>query len=290
MKRPLSYFTICILCILSTGCGKLGLYNAKSTEIVASVGNLHLYESDLSSIFTSYVSDSDSISIRKQFVDEWIKTQVLQKIASSEIFENSSADLNEIERKVELYRRQLILYQFETSFIESNLDTTVDNSAISDYYRGHLSSFKLSSPLIKGAVARIPSGVRQARKLENLFISKDEEDVSEFLEICDKNNYLSFNYVDNWVDISEIAKVVPFQINKADELFSSRRFYDVEDDNWHYMLRIDDYLPSGSIVPLDREMNNIKKILLHERRNKLKSQLEDSLVNYAVNSGMVVIK
>lgn len=287
MIRPLLYIFSLSFAFLFWGCGKLGLYNAKSNQIIVSVGENNLYESDLSTLFAKNMSDSDSIFVRNKYIEDWTKTQVLQTIAQNKISEKSKKQISDIKEKVDLYRKKLILYEFETSFIESKLDTIINLDSISRYYYKHIPSFILSSPLIKGAVARIPAGVRQSRKLENLFLSKNEEDVSEFLEICGKNNYLCLNYVDNWVDISEIAKIVPISINKADEILSKKKFYDVEDDNWRYMLRVDEYLPSGSPIPLERVKNNIKKILLHDRKLQIKNYLEDSLMRIAENEELI---
>lgn len=282
-------FTYSFLLVFVFSCGKIGLYSNFRGERIASVASVSLYEDDIRAYFLShpYISDSDSIMLRNAFIDSWIKNQALQYSANEYISGSSSLAVEEIEQRVNQYRDQLVLHEFENSFIESSLDTSVSVQAINEYYNSHLSSFKLSEPVIKCYIARIPVGVRQSSKLENLFFSKKLEDVNEFLEICNKNSYQTSDFTDNWVDLSEIIKYVPISVQVADKVFPNRPFYTIEDDTWRYMIKIVSYLRSGSQTPIEREFTNIKKILLHERSMLLRSALEDSIVNEAYSQGII---
>jgi len=286
MIRNFIYF---FLLVLLFSCGKIGLYSNPKGGKVATVANLSLYEEDIANYFLThpYLTDSDSIALRRAFVNSWIKDQVLQYAANEQISQSPSLVVDEIEDRVRLYRNQLILFEFENSYVESFLDTVIASQDVIEYYNSHLSSYKLVAPIIKCSIARIPAGVRQSAKLENLFNSRKSEDLNEFAEICNKNSYLVYDYTDNWVDLSEVIKIVPISLQNADKIFSRREFYSIEDDTWLYMIKRKDYLGTGAFIPIELEVPNIKKILLHDRRMTLRYKFEDSILNSAYSKGLI---
>lgn len=96
---------------------------------VAAIYDKVLYQSDLQGVVYEGISRSDSIVRTKAFIDNWIRQQLLLHQAEA-AFEESELNFS---RQVENYRNSLIIYKYETQYVEQNLDTVVSEREISRY-------------------------------------------------------------------------------------------------------------------------------------------------------------
>ena len=174
--------------------------------------------------------------------------------------------------------------------LNDRLDTTVTTAQINEYYEANRNVFRLAGPIVKARIARIPAGLRQSRKLEEMFRSTKEEDRNDFQNICQKNQYRTDDFSTEWTDFSTVIRHIPFSQSNFDEFLRSRSYYEVEDDQYKYMMAIDAFRPTGDYSPMERETENIRKIILNKRRQSLLTQLEDSLYTTARNNHQFEIK
>lgn len=275
----------CILIIFMVffaSCGRFSLYNSDRGAAVVTVGEATLYEDDLANIYTAQVTPEDSAAQRQLYIDIWVKNQVKSQNA-----ERDNTTLPEIEKMVQTYRNGLIIHKYEEAFVESRLDTTITRSQIENYYKANIDGFRLAGPLVKARIARIPAGLRQSERLAKMFYSKKDSDLADFLNICEKNDYKVVDYTKAWVDFSQVLHHIPFSNSDFDGFLRSKSSYEVEDDQYKYLLSVDSYLLTGSNAPIESQIGNIEKILLHTRRDSLVTSLEDSLYNTAVKNSVI---
>lgn len=112
----------------------LALYSCQKSDDsydkpVAAIYDKVLYESDLQNVVYKGISRSDSIIRTKAYIDNWIRQQLVLHQAEANIDES---ELN-FSRQVEDYRNSLIIYKYETQYIEKNLDTVVSDIEIKRY-------------------------------------------------------------------------------------------------------------------------------------------------------------
>lgn len=277
---------IILVVICLVGCGKLSLYNQDRGELLASVGDRELYASDLTHIYTQGVTVEDSIAMVESYINQWVRNQVKSLAAEAAFEENPS----QIESMIRDYRNSLIGYKFESDYVDSRLDTVVTQDQITKYYEANRANFRLSGPVVKARVARIPATVRNFNKLTELFKSDKEQAKSDFQSICEKNNYQLDDFTGEWTDFSFVIRHIPFTDKNFDEFLKAKRYYEVEDDQNRYMMTIESFRPTGDYSPQVREMANIRKILLNQRRSELLKQLEDSLYNQAQTQKQINIR
>lgn len=289
MKR-LKYHTtvaaIIVIMLAASGCNKLKLYNFSQGDVVASVGQYELYTSDITPLIESGLSPEDSLKMVETVIDRWVRRQ-LRTIAASNEFKDQQSD---IEQMVEQYRNSLLSYKYEEQWLEGRLDTTVTSQQTKVYYDANRDNFRLAGPIVKARVARIPSGIRQNKKMEDLFASRKSEDQADFLNMCQKNNYRYDDFSTSWTDFSTVVSRIPFTHSNFDEFLKSRNYYEVEDDQYKYMMAIDSYLSTGDYSPLEQEVENIRKIVINKRRQSALATMEDSLYNAAVAHKQFEIK
>lgn len=272
--------------LLAAGCNQLKLYNADKGEAVATVGERTLYASDLAGLIEPGLPERDSLAAVHSIVENWVRKEIKTAAAEAAI-SGHGADIDEM---VANYRSTLLTYRYEQEWLADRLDTTVTPEQIFAYYDDNRDGFRLAGPIVKARIARIPAGLRQSRKLEEMFRSGDENDRNDFLNICQKNQYRTDDFSDEWTDFSTVVRHIPFSQSNFDDFLRTRRFYEVEDDQYKYMMAIDLYRPTGDYSPIERETGNIRKIILNKRRQTLLGQLEDSLYAAARNDGLFDIQ
>lgn len=266
-----------IVATLLMGCGQFRLYDPDRGEKVIQIGSHTLYEGAMEHLFTPGMNPKDSVATREKFVVDWVRTALKRDAAQAALAQYKT----EIDTKVEDYRDALMTFQYENSYVDAHIDTLVTQTQVNDYYQQNKSTFRLVGPLVKARIACIPAGLRQSKKLEEMFKSKTEKDRSDFNNICSKNNYKLDNFTDQWTDFSSVLRYIPFSQKNFDEFLKAKSYYEVEDSEYKYMMQIEEYMLSGDFSPVEREQQNIRKILLHNRRGELIRHLDDSLMHAA---------
>lgn len=287
MKHTRTNITLLFAALIwATGCNKLKLYTVDKGEVLASVGERELYADDVAGMIEPGLPAKDSIAALQSIVDTWVRKEI-KTTAAEAAFSGNSRD---IEERVAQYRNTLLTYQYEQEWLAGRLDTAVTAEQIREYYENNRDLFRLAGPIVKARIARIPAGLRQSRKLEEMFRSERENDRNDFLNICQKNQYRTDDFSTEWTDFSTVVRQLPFSQSNFDDFLRTRKYYDVEDDQYKYMLAIETYRPTGDYSPIERETENIRKIILNKRQQTLLGQLEDSLYTAARNERRFEIK
>lgn len=271
---------------LATGCNKLKLYTFDKGEVIATVGERELYASDIAGMIEPGLPERDSLEALQSIADAWVRKEI--KTAAAEgAFSGHSHDIDEM---VAQYRGALLTYKYEQEWLGDRLDTTVTADQITEYYNDNRDGFRLAGPIVKARIARIPAGLRQSRKLEEMFRSERESDRNDFLNICQKNQYRTDDFSPEWTDFNTVIQHIPFTQGNFDDFLRTRKYYEVEDDRYKYMMAVEAYRPTGDYSPLERETDNIRKIILNKRRQTLLGQLEDSLYTSARNAQLFDVR
>lgn len=281
------YAILILLAFGAVSCGTFGLYSSDNSIVLASVGDAELRSSELENIYSGSLTKEDSAATRDAYVASWIRGQVKLQAAERVLAQANAADIDQM---VDDYRNQLLTYKYENDYIETHIDTTVTKAQISEYYKGNKDNFRLVGPLVKARVVRLPAGLRQSKKLEDMFRSDKEATMADFINICQKNDYRFDDFKNQWVDFSIVLQHIPFPQKNFDEFLKKQKFYDVSDTEWKYLMRIDEYMLSGSISPAEREREAIVKIIKNLRRTELLRTLDDSLYKAATDLKLIKIE
>ena len=118
--------------------------NDKGT-VLARVHDAYLYEADIESLVPPNASPRDSITLVKNFTDNWVKTQLMVHQAKK----NLTIQQLDFDKQLEDYKNSLIIYYYETELIRQMLDTITSDEEIEQYYIDHLDDFELKENIAK---------------------------------------------------------------------------------------------------------------------------------------------
>ncbi len=245
-------------------------------QIVARVYDKYLYSSDLKGVVAAGTTSSDSIEIVKNYINNWIRQELLVHHAE----DNLSSDQQDFTNEIEAYRKSLVIYRFETEYIKQKFDTAIPEKEIVAFYNENKESFRLHENICKAVWGQFPKTISKANlnKLRQLF----KKDKGQKLEQICSTLAVNADVSDTaWIFFSDLIKKVPIKTENPDTYLKKNNFAEIKSDQYIYFIRITDVQNREAASPLNFERDNIRTLILNKRRVGVLDKLEVDLYNKA---------
>ncbi len=247
-------------------------------KAVARVNDARLYLDELEGIVAPKSSATDSTARVTAYINSWIRKQVLIQEAMRTIDINEA----EVERKVLDYRYSLIGYEYQNYYIRQHLNDSISAAEIENYYREHQDNFVLKQNILQGTFIKVPKGAPRTKRIKDLMFSKKEKEIKELASYC-----LSFSDAyhlsdSSWIEFDILVANSPLaEIPNKVQFLRSYPFFETQDDDYLYFLKVDAYKISDNVSPIDFVREDIKNIILNKRKVELARKLEDEVYEKA---------
>lgn len=245
---------------------------------VARVSNSFLYQDELIGIIPAGSPAEDSVARVTAYISSWIRKQLV----INEAMKNIDINEAEVERKVLDYRYSLIGYEYQNFYIKQNLDDSVSEKEIEEYYKQRLDNFILKQNIVRGTYIKVPKEAPRTKRIKDLIGSNKEKDVAELKSYC-----LSFSAAyhladSSWIEFDKLVVNSPLaEIPNKIQFLNSHSYYETSDTGFLYFLKIDAYKISDNVSPLEFVKQDIKNIILNKRKVELAKKLEDEVYENA---------
>ncbi len=261
--------------LLLAGCD---YFQKNSKEIVvAECYGKYLYESDLRGIAPKGASVIDSIQRANTFIDSWIRRQVLIHQAEN----NLDKEALNLDKQLQEYRNSLVIYAYENQLINQKLDTLVSEDEIVDYYEQHKEDFQLRNTMVRAAYVIIDENNEHKAELKKLLSNPDTLMLQNIDNQATNYGGKSFVNVDQWMRLDELTNIIPIEIFNAESFLKKNKFVCFDMNENTYMVRFVEHLLEESTSPLEMARNNIKNILLAQRKQTMIKKMQESLYEKA---------
>lgn len=282
IKRKCYFFFLVILVNISFSCKWI---NNTNDEPIAKAFDKFLYLKDLDGVVPLNVHGNDSIAMIKSFIDQWQREQVMQHQAQ----ENVNIDDKTIQEQLETYRKSLIRFQYEQELIAQKLDTVVSNQEIEKYYQENQQNFQLKKPILKVSYIKLPENAPKITMVKKLFTSKDMRDIDLLEKYCFKYSP-TFSLLDTtWHYTEELEKIFPISKLAEDNFNNLNRIFEVSENSSLYLIILRDSKFRDSLSPLVFERENIKNLILNQRKLALLNQMEKEVFDEALKNNELEI-
>lgn len=249
---------------------------------IARVGENYLYDKELQGLVPARTASNDSLNIVKKYVDTWVRKQLILKSAE----ENSTVNEAEITRKMQDYRYQLIVYNFEKEYVKNRLDTAISLEEINNYYEAYKENFILKQNIIKGILLKIPKEAPQIDRLRSWLRTDIEEDAEKLRSYTYTfaDSYLLDDSV--WLDFDEYLYNTPFkeEITNPIQTLKRNTLLETSDSSFLYFIKIKDYKISDQHSPLSFVDRQIREVLINQRIVALKKKKEKEIFDQAIEN------
>ena len=264
-----------VFLLLFAGCD---YFQKSSKEVVlAECYGKYLYESDLKGIVPEGASIMDSIQRVSNFIDSWVRRQVLLHQAEINL-DKEALDLN---KQMEEYRNSLVIYAYESQLINQKLDTLVSEDEIAEYYEQNKGDFQLRNTMVRVAYVIIDEDSKQKANLKKLLSDPDTLMLQNIDIQATYYAVKSYLDVDQWMRLDELTSIVPIQIFNTESFLKKNKFLSFDMNEYTYMVRFVDYLLEESTSPMEMVRDNIKSVILARRKQAMINKMQEALYEKA---------
>ncbi len=234
-------------------------------NIAAKVGDRMLYEQDMNAILAE-VKGEDSILLRKRFVNNWIREQLLLKTAKMKLTENE----RDVEDRVNDYKASLLINLYKQKYLLQHLNPLVTDEEVTNYLKEHPNRFVKKEPLYRYYWAKI----LKKNKKDFWFIShlfrKTKINLKQKFDL--ESTTAIEAYDTGWHRGEELLKKLPKRVNLG--TLKKGLVYRFQDKNAMYLIKPIAILKGGVISPKKDVKDKIKGIILRNRKIELTKKLE----------------
>lgn len=254
---------------------------ADDKSVVVCVGTSTLTINDIKKATPAGLTEADSIAFVDAYVNTWISDQLITEVAVKHL--KTTAD---IEKQVEDYRRQLIMWEYRNTVVASDTALAVKDEDMRKYYDDHASSLTLTEPMVRGIYIKIESSAPALNEVRKLYKSQKQTDIDR-LEKVELRGAIHYDYFrDQWIPWHQINTKIPRDISPRD--LHVGYSLDFESDGFVYLLSVSDILPEGATMPYEAAEPVIRETLEAIRRNELDAKLRARLREEAVANGSLI--
>lgn len=252
----------------------------------ARVGNRWLSKSEVRRNIPAGVSESDSMKAANAFINNWVENEAAMIVA-----ERNIPDTEEIDRLVENYRRELLMWEYRRRMADENVsEPVVTDSRLDEYISSHPGDFILSGPVVKGIYIKIPEDAPELADILKIYKSDRTDDIDRLDKLVGSAvNYEYFR--DKWKDWQHIEDRIPydgFDKNPGAFPFTTRNL-EHRFDGYVYLLHITDVVKPGSPMPTDYARPFVIEAIRRENALEYDKTLRQLLTAEALEDGTAQI-
>ncbi|MCX6275987.1 MAG: hypothetical protein NTV09_12360 [Bacteroidetes bacterium] len=240
-----------------------------------------LFPENLAGIVPPNASESDSMLLIKNYIDNWIHQQVVLHKAESNLDEGKK----DVEKQLDEYRNSLIRYAYEKALIEQRLDTGVSDKEIEEFYNSNPGNFELKSNILKVIYLKLNKKSPKLNKVRDWYQSDNQKDRDQLRDYC---RQYALNYYldeDNWLMFDDLLKEIPIKTYDQEQFLHNNRNIEIEDSTTLYLISIKGFKVKNSLSPLSFERNNIRNMIINQRKLKLVAEMEQQAYDDARKKG-----
>jgi len=265
-------------------------HNAGTDEdrpAAARAGDRVLYLDQIpSGLVAEGMSKADSTSAVQSYIRQWARKELLALRAEENLTPEYKAEVN---RQLNEMRNNLLIYQYQHQMIIQRMDTTVTDSELRDYYVSNLSTFTLTSNLVRALYIKVPLGMSGLDQIRKLYRSQEATEIQELEDFCTRSGLRYDDYNDQWIPFAQLLMEVPFESVDQEQWLARNSAVELKDDRFSYFIAIREYRLRNSVAPFEYIQGQVKTIILNNRRNDFLQKLEDGIYNEAVSNNTLKI-
>lgn len=253
-------------------------------DVVARAGSFELYLPELEAYIPKGLSPEDSTALARQYINSWAIEHLYEERANLEL-DKSTLDVT---KELEDYRRSLLKYRYEQSYVNQRLDTAITESQISEYYRTHQDQLTLSLPIVK---ARFVKVLKDSPNLGNIRreLSADEDEMMAADSALFMSTLRHSDFGGRWIEAPVLAR--EFGTDHVSVLSMLKNGYveNTDESGNHNIAYVYEIVNAGHVGPEEYYRERIKDIILGSRKQTLLNNLERDLLDDARKQGSYVI-
>jgi len=267
-----------ILFLFSVSCNQ---FKVSKEEVIARVGSVYLYRTDLERELDLFINKDDSILKTRNFIDQWARNQIILQQAKINL---NLEEIESLDALIDQYKIDLYSNTYKQTVLNKSIDTIISVQELDSFLIQNQSIFKLNSPLYQVRYIQLPHDNVDVNEIKRSFQRFNTEDVY-FLDS------LSFQFTNHilvdsvWINKSNLLSEISFlNQENLNKYIKKSQFFEIEDSLGVYLFFVKNHLMKGDIPPNEVLSPTIKNIILNQRKLKFNKQFEKDILHDAIKS------
>ncbi len=250
---------------------------------VAKAGEKILFLDQIPEIYRTGLSYEDSIVSVNNYINSWAKRELMFSRAAENLLPSYK---NEIESQLQETRSNLYIFHYQHQMMLEKMDTVVTESEIENYYASGEDRFRLNSSIVKALFIKIPIDAPNISKVRTWYRSTDADALRQLESYCFQFAEKFDDFGEGWISFDKVAVELPVEILNPEEFLKRYTFYETADPLFAYFLAIRDYRLRSAVAPYEYVKEDIKNIILNNRRIEFLKSLENEIFNEAIKTNI----
>lgn len=281
MKKALVIFAAALLICSCNFIGSL----VQEGEVVAKAGSSKLYSTELESYIPKGLSPEDSTNYAQQYINSWALEHLYEEMARREL---GKADLD-VSKELEDYRRSLLKYRYEQSYVNQRLDTLITDSQIDAYFESHQEQLKLSLPVVRARYATVIKDSPNLAKIRKEMAMQDDSGTMAADSVMFMSTIRRSDFGGKWIEVPVLAREFGTDYVTLMSMVKNGYIESTDDNGNHQIAYVFDMVKAGNVAPEEYYREKIKDIILSARKQALLVNLERDLLETSRVQGDYVI-
>lgn len=251
--------------------------------IIAQVGEYFLTENEIVKVFgNDWRSKEDKVN---SFIRIWAKDKVVAKEAEKSLSEKDKDFSDEISS----YKNSLLKYAYEKKLLDSVMSQEVSEEEIKNYFETNKKNFELKENIVRVRYVKVPKKHKKLNKVKYMIQYKDSVNKEKFFDLIQKNNLFCEANDSLWQKLDDLKNLIPFKLYNDEHFLRNYRYTEAPDGEDVWILYFTENRLKKGVAPLEMVSDQIKAIMLNQRKQELIQKKENALYSEALKNNEVKI-
>ena len=147
----------------------------------------------------------------------------------------------------------------------------------------------MKEPALKGLFIKVPKTAPDLADVRKWYRNNDDATLEKIEKYCFRNAVIYDYFYDRWTPLSDLEGKLKANNNLRNSLKGTESI-EMTDDEFCYLLHVEEYAPEGSTKPFELARAEIADLLGNYRQVSLIQQVKKDLFERAVETGRVKLK
>lgn len=241
-----------------------------------------LYQEDIDAVVPVALSGDDSAKLARAYIDKWLMDEMFYDKANDNV-----SGMDEIERLVENYRKDLIMYTYQQKLMREKVDESCSDDSLKNFYENNRHLFLLDRPLIKGLFLKVPLSSPDLSKVRRWCRDTLQSSVDKVEKYSIRHAAKYEYFYNKWLPLNEVAAWLPENTEDLNSRIGRSGSIELRDSSYVYFLNVSAHLKAGDLAPFPYAIPKIREVVIDRERTAFIEQMKRELLEKAEKRGKV---
>lgn len=244
-----------------------------------------LYLSDIRENMPTGLSEEDSLDLVNDFINDWIKEQLLLHEAEKKL----SVKEKNFDRQMEEYRNNLLINAYYNKILSDTSLVKITDEEMEDYVKHFGNQYTVNKEIVRLNYVKLAKGSKLIAPVKEILFNEARR--SEEKGTLDKLLSDSVEYMtdDNtWLYLDDIRNEVNFDIDTKQDIASNHIQLEKEVGEYHYLIVLLDYKNKRSVSETEEEQAAARMMLINQKRQQIIEEHVNKLYEKAIKDGIIL--